>query len=94
MILEQTLIIHGKVQGVGYRQSVIRFLDNEYIDLKGFVTNMPNGTVKIVAQGKKEDIARLRNFASKGPEKAKVKQIEESLREIRQFSYESFEIQY
>lgn len=94
LILETSIVVHGKVQGVGYRASVLRFVDDNYLQIKGYVKNLPNGTVKIVAQGNKEEISRLRQFASSGSSISQVEHIEEVYREVFSFSYGSFEIDY
>ncbi|MBE0432701.1 acylphosphatase [candidate division WOR-3 bacterium] len=56
------IIVQGVVQGVGYRFFVLS--EAKYFDVRGYVRNMPNGTVEVVAEGTKsiiEDfIARLR----------------------------------
>jgi acylphosphatase len=94
MIFEMKVIVHGRVQGVGYRNSVIRFIENNYLDIKGFVKNLPNGTVQIIAQGSREDLESLRKFSSKGSDFSDVDHIEEVSLEIQDYSYPAFEIQY
>ncbi len=89
-----SLVVHGQVQGVGYRASVTRFIDDNYLEIKGFVRNLPNGTVKIVAQGAKEELGQLRQFASEGSRLSKPEQIEESTWAIVDYTYHSFEISY
>ena len=51
------LIIHGKVQGVGYRFSVKRKADS--LGIMGYVKNLHDGSVFTTAQG---NILALNNF--------------------------------
>ncbi len=47
--VRRRLIVHGRVQGVGYRAHVAR-LARAY-SVAGHVTNLPDGTVEIEVQG-------------------------------------------
>ena len=47
-------IFKGRVQGVGFRWTVHRIAGR--YDLTGFVKNLPDGTVEMLAQGSAEDI--------------------------------------
>lgn len=93
-MLEMTLIIHGRVQGVGFRYSVIDHIESNQITVRGSIQNLPNGTVKIVAQGHIEDLKDLRRFAVNGNEKSQVRDIEEVFQDLEEYSFESFEIIY
>ena len=48
------LVVHGIVQGVGYR-NLVRSVALRH-DVKGFVRNVRDGSVEIVAAGSAEDI--------------------------------------
>ena len=93
-MLEMRLTIHGRVQGVGYRYSILRHIDNNQVMVRGFIYNDPKGTVLIVAQGDIEALKDLRRFAVEGSETSQVREIEEVIQEIPEFTYDSFEIQY
>lgn len=70
----QALInITGKVQGVGYRLSALR--EAKELGLKGYVRNMPNGSVEILAQGEKEKILKFAQWCKEGPSAAEVTHI-------------------
>ena len=45
---------YGRVQGVGFRFTAIRFA--EAFSLKGYVKNLPDGSVEVVAEGKEDDL--------------------------------------
>lgn len=85
MIKQVHLIISGFVQGVLFRasaQSAARKLQ-----LSGFIRNLPNGTVEIVAEGEETFLDRLIEWCRKGPPAAKVDQVSVSWREAeKQFS--------
>ncbi len=48
------LIFTGQVQGVGFRYASQRTASRH--NLKGWVRNLPNGSVEMVAQGENQDI--------------------------------------
>ncbi len=64
------LIISGKVQGVFYRASCQEVAQG--LGLKGWVRNLSNGDVEVLAQGEKEKIEKLIDWCKKGPPSAKV----------------------
>ena len=53
MIARHTTFI-GRVQGVGFRFTARRAADRR--QLTGYVRNMPNGSVEMLAQGRPEDV--------------------------------------
>ena len=67
------LIIQGIVQGVGFRYHT----QNEAVRLgvTGYVKNLPDDTVEIVAEGPSPAIAQLLDWAKQGPPTAQVKQV-------------------
>jgi len=44
----------GRVQGVGFRYNTAEVA--ERFDVRGYVRNQPDGTVRLVAEGEKEEI--------------------------------------
>ena len=48
------IIFTGHVQGVGFRFTAQRIASRH--QLSGFVRNLPDGSVEILAQGKSEDV--------------------------------------
>jgi acylphosphatase len=53
-MIAKHIIFIGRVQGVGFRFTVRRAANRR--QLTGFVRNLPNGTVEMLAQGRSEDI--------------------------------------
>lgn len=67
------LIIKGRVQGVFYREFTMRTARK--LGLIGFVRNLPDETVEVVAEGDEEDLKKLIAECRKGPLMAHVKDI-------------------
>ncbi len=88
------LIIHGRVQGVGYRYSIINQIEENQTQVRGYVYNMPTGAVEIIAQGDIEALKDIRRFASKGSSNSMVREIEEVIQEISEYTYDSFDVRF
>lgn len=58
------IFVIGFVQGVGFRRYIKK--KAQALGLKGWIKNLPDGRVEILAQGSKEDIAKLVKIAEKG----------------------------
>ncbi len=69
-----TAIVSGHVQGVGYRVFVRRHAVD--LGLAGYVENMPDGRVEVVAEGHQGDLDLLLVRLRIGPIHAEVGQIE------------------
>ena len=91
-MLQMRLIILGTVQRVGFRYSVMKFVESSNLDLFGFVRNLPDGSVEILAQGHLESLKSLHRFASRGPDKAIVREVKEEFSELEEPTYEAFEL--
>lgn len=57
--------INGYVQGVGYRWSAVRAAKN--FRIKGFVKNLPDGSVYIEAEGLRRDLKYFVDWCKRGP---------------------------
>lgn len=75
------LVVYGIVQGVGFR-----FATSEAASacsVAGWVRNLPDGTVEIVAQGSPDAVARITAWARRGPTYASVDRVQvEALEEL------------
>jgi len=89
-MLQMTLIIKGKVQRVGFRYSVVDHVLNNKLPIVGNVRNLPDGSVKVVAQGDIESLKDLHRFCTKGPPRAEVREVSEDLAQIEQISFSDF----
>lgn len=67
-------IVHGRVQGVNFRYYT-RQRARE-LGLTGYVRNLWDGTVEVVAEGPPAALARLLDFLHRGPPAAIVVQVE------------------
>jgi acylphosphatase len=62
--------VEGRVQGVGFRYvTAHRAME---LGLSGWVSNLPDGSVEVEAQGPAGDVDRLVEFLAKGPPAARV----------------------
>jgi acylphosphatase len=52
-----TALVYGRVQHVGYRSRVATMART--LDLKGFIKNLPDGRVLVVAEGEEADLDRF-----------------------------------
>ena len=71
-----TIIVHGRVQGVFFRDSTMR--KARELGLVGTVRNLPDGTVQIVAQGPPAALDDLVLWAHGGPPAAVVNEVKKS----------------
>jgi acylphosphatase len=68
------LNIHGRVQGVWYRESMRR--EAEVYGVSGWVRNRANGTVEAYVEGHPEAVEALVAWCHEGPPLAHVSQVE------------------
>lgn len=82
-------VVSGKVQGVGYRMSTRNRA--KQLNLRGYVQNLNNGNVEIVARGEDASVNSLIEWAKSGPPSAVVDNLEievlsENLEEFEDFT--------
>jgi acylphosphatase len=85
------LYVSGRVQGVNYRAFVKR--EALRLGLTGWVRNLPDRRVEVVAEGEEGQVERLVQLCGEGPPLAMVRGIE-SHREPSTGSFSSFSIRY
>jgi acylphosphatase len=76
-IISLHLSISGRVQGVGYRDS-LRMVA-QALNVTGWVRNRSDGTVEAIVQGAEEDIERVVAWCHNGPPGANVKYVNATL---------------
>lgn len=64
-MITRHLLIHGRVQGVWYRESLRQEADRQGVT--GWVRNLRDGSVEAVVQGEQDRIAALLAWARVGP---------------------------
>lgn len=87
-IEHRTLMVHGRVQGVFYRQSTRQ--QARELGLTGYSRNNPDGTVTIEAEGPAEALDRLERWCQQGPPAARVDKVEATSGPVQ--GYSEFEI--
>ena len=68
------LVVHGAVQGVGFRFAACEAAVE--CSVVGWVRNLPDGSVEIVAQGAPDAVARMTAWAQRGPRYASVTHVQ------------------
>lgn len=63
-------IVEGRVQGVSFRY--FTYQAAQQIGIAGWVKNMPDGTVKVLAIGEEETLERFQAVVRRGPPMARV----------------------
>ena len=66
--------ISGRVQGVGFRWFIKQRAES--VGVAGWVANLPDGRVEVVAAGGADAIAELETAVSVGPRLARVDRVE------------------
>ena len=69
-------VVHGRVQGVGYRFFVID--SATALGLTGYARNQGNGTVEVVAEGSQAGLDALLAELRRGPALARVDRVDAS----------------
>lgn len=72
--ITRRLVIVGRVQGVGYRQSMLR--KAQALAVRGWVRNRLDGGVEAVVQGPPDAVAAIMAWARHGPRSADVERVE------------------
>lgn len=73
-------IVRGRVQGVYFRASTQRVARE--LGLVGSVRNLPDGSVAVEACGPRDALERLVAFLERGPEAARVDDVDLDWRDI------------
>lgn len=87
----KSIIVRGKVQGVFYRATTLTTAQE--LGVKGWVKNLPDGTVQIEAHGRLSAVTELMIWCSKGPEFSEVSEVDSTDIPFEP-GFASFEIRY
>ena len=66
--------VHGRVQGVWFRDSTRR--EAERLGITGYAINLPDGNVEVLACGTPEAMHALEAWLTEGPPLARVSKVE------------------
>jgi len=83
MLLTKKIIVTGKVQGVFFRQSAK--MTARSLGITGYVKNMPDGSVFIIATGTEIQLFKLIEWCHQGPLRAEVLFVESANLPIQKF---------
>jgi len=83
------IVVSGMVQGVGFRYFVQYHA--KQLGLTGWVRNLPNGNVEIMAEGNREFVESLIVYVRRGPRSAVVSNTEVTWKEDRG-QFEDFDV--
>lgn len=90
MKVSKIMVVHGRVQGVGFRY-FIQYTAKELM-VNGYVKNLGDGTVEVLAQGELADVKSLKSAVIKGNGFSKVTRVDES--DMETMAYNDFRIKY
>ncbi|KPJ72958.1 acylphosphatase [Parcubacteria bacterium DG_74_1] len=85
------IFVSGSVQGVFFRSQTKN--KAEELGLFGWVRNLTDGRVEILAEGEREKLEKLVDWARKGPDSARVDGLQIDWQEFKG-EFEDFEIKY
>jgi acylphosphatase len=63
-------VLSGRVQGVAFRYYAMEWAREE--DVTGWIRNLPDGRVEILAEGRRENLDRFLERVGRGPRMARV----------------------
>jgi len=75
-MIRRRLIVHGKVQGVFFRDSTREAAQNEGVS--GWAANRDDGAVEVVLEGPERAVEAVAEFCRLGPVSAQVNSVEQS----------------
>lgn len=91
-ILVRRYLVKGRVQGVGFRWFVLR--ESSALGLRGWVRNVPEGHVEVLAAGSEQQLRDLRQCLLLGSRGSRVDAIEQhELPEAEADGLQAFEIE-
>jgi acylphosphatase len=73
--IRRRLVVHGKVQGVFYRDSTRDAARNEGV--AGWAANRSDGSVEVVLEGPPEAVKSVVGYCRRGPSSADVHSVDE-----------------
>ncbi|MEW6557647.1 MAG: acylphosphatase [Elusimicrobiota bacterium] len=86
------IIVQGEVQGIGYRYFVIR--EAKQLKITGWVRNLLNGDVEIMAEGENETLDIFANTLKTKHFYARVENLKISKTEIAKNNFADFNITF
>jgi acylphosphatase len=75
-VAARRFLVRGRVQGVGFRWFVER--EAQILQIAGWVRNNPDGSVEVLAEGTRDQLAGLHSRLREGPRAARVDEVDVS----------------
>lgn len=88
-MITRRFVVHGRVQGVGFRWFVAR--QAARLGVVGFARNLEDGSVEVVAQGEVPALESLAEALRRGPAMARVSKVDNTDVPHDLTSFSSFE---
>jgi acylphosphatase len=79
-MIARRLVITGRVQGVGFRESLIAVALDEQV--RGWVRNLHEGSVEAFVQGEPDAVLRIIEWCHRGPSLARVTRVDVAPAEV------------
>jgi acylphosphatase len=73
-VIRRRLILHGRVQGVGFRWAIARAAESRGVS--GWAANRADGTVEAVLEGEPEAVESVLRLSREGPRGAQVERVD------------------
>jgi acylphosphatase len=73
-MIRRRLIVHGRVQGVGFRWAIARAAESRGVS--GWAANRADGTVEAVLEGEPDAVESVVRFSKEGPRGAQVDRVD------------------
>jgi acylphosphatase len=74
--IRRRLVIHGRVQGVFFRDSTREAAENEGV--AGWAANRDDGSVEVVLEGPPDAVESVVGYCRRGPASADVESVDET----------------
>ena len=88
------IIVTGRVQGVFFRVYTRKFAQS-LVDITGYVKNLPNGQVEILAEGPRESLQNFSRWVkTQGSPGSHVVEMDEKWWDIKEREWSGFQITY
>ncbi len=85
------LLVKGRVQGVAFR--AYTQMEARRLHLCGYVRNLPDGSVEILAEGERKPLEKLVEWAHQGSPVSQVDEVSETFSNAAE-EFNSFRIDY
>ena len=73
-MVRANIFVHGRVQGVNFRYYLHKYATE--LGLNGYVRNLHDGRVEVVAQGSRDDVQKLIDYVKSNPGLSRVVKID------------------